>query len=167
MVTLSPTIGEYRWQDPSEEIVRLVVAINDRCRYTMSYCARRPIVRSIVATDRKINRDGRRPMVRPIVASCDRSYEQSWHPVCDRSHEHSWHPVTERALNRGTRWPIVRSIVGCNDRSYDQLCGYRSTTIHNWSCHHARLVLRSFYDLPTIPNFFRSQVCRNLVVSPM
>ena len=44
---------------------------------TISYCARRPIVRPIVATDRTINRDGRRPMVGSIVASCDRSCEHS------------------------------------------------------------------------------------------
>ena len=109
VVALSRTIGEYRWQEPSYEIVRLLVAINDRC--TISYCAKRPIVQSIVATDRRINRDGRRPMVRSIVVSYDRSYEQSWHPACDRSYEHSWSPVTERAINRGTRRPIVRSMV--------------------------------------------------------
>ena len=121
-------------------------------------------------TDRTINRDGRRPLVRSIVASCDRSYEQSWHPACDRSYEHSsrWHPVTERTINRDTRRPIVRSLVGCNhrsivasyanccdtrptvrsvvascDRSYDQSCDYGSAIIHNWWCHHARLVARS------------------------
>ena len=55
-------------------------------------------------TDRTINRDGQRYMVRSIVASCDRSYEQSWHPACDRSYKHSWH--------HGTRLPIVRSIGG-------------------------------------------------------
>ena len=85
--------------------MRQVVAINDRC--TISYCAQRPIVRSIVATDRTINRDGWRPMVRSIVASCDRSYEQSLHPPCDRSYELSWHPVTECTINCGTRRPIV------------------------------------------------------------
>ena len=103
--------------------MRLVVAINDRC--TISYCARQPIVRSIVATDRTINRDGLQPMVRSIVASCDRSYEQSWHPACDRSYEHSWHPVIERTINRGIRRPInrgvqqsiARSIVASCDRS--------------------------------------------------
>ena len=76
-------------------------------------------------TDRTINRDGRRPMVRSIVASCNRSCEQSWHPACDRSYEHSWHPVTERTTSRGTRRPInrgvqrsiARSIVASCDRS--------------------------------------------------
>ena len=58
--------------------------------------------------DRTINCDGRRPMVRSIVASCDRSFEQSWHPM------------TEHTINRGTRRPIVRSIVGCNDRPHGQ-----------------------------------------------
>ena len=52
VVALSRTIGEYRSQEPSQDIVRLVVAINDRCT---------------------INRDGRRPIVRAIVAYCDRS----------------------------------------------------------------------------------------------
>ena len=51
-----------------------------------------------LATDATINR---------IVASSDRSYE------------HSWHPVTERTINRGTRRPMVRSFVGCNDLSHD------------------------------------------------
>ena len=81
------------------EIVRLVVAINDRC--TINRVCRRPMVRSI---DRCILR----PIVRAIMASCDRSYE------------HSWHPVTECTINRGTRRQMVRSIVGCNDRSHDQ-----------------------------------------------
>ena len=109
VVALSRTIGEYRWLETSYEIVRLLVAITDRC--TISYCAKRPIVQSIVATDRRINRDGRRPMVRSIVASYDRSYEKSWHPAYDRSYEHSWSPVTERTINGGTRRPIVRSMV--------------------------------------------------------
>ena len=181
--------------------MRQVVAINDRC--TISYYVRRtivrsivatdrtinrdgrrPIVRSIVATDHTINRDGRRPVVRSIVASGDRSYEQSWHPAYDGSYEQSWHPVTECTINcgtqrpiadqswgkqsiarsivasfdrslrptthctinrdnRGTKRPIIRSIVASCDRSYDQSCDYRSATIHNWSCHHARLVVRS------------------------
>ena len=83
----------------------------------ISYCARRPIVRSIAATDRTINRDGRRPKVRSIVASCDRSYEQSWHLACDRSYEHSWHPVTEHTINRWVQRSIARSIVASCDRS--------------------------------------------------
>ena len=122
-------------------------------------------------------------MVRSIVASCDRSYEQSWHPACDRSCDRSWHPMTERMINRGTRRSIVascdqslrpttdrrsivaivapndqttdrtincsimraigRSIVASCERSYDQSCDYRSAIIHNGSCHHARLVVRS------------------------
>ena len=118
VIALSRTIGEYRWQDPSQEIMRQAVAINDRS--TISYCARRPIVRSIVAsgdrsyaqshpvaehtydqslhpaTGRTCNRDGRQPMVRPTVAYCDRSYEQSQHIV------------TERTINRGMRRPMVR-----------------------------------------------------------
>ena len=74
-------------------------------------------------TDRTINRGDRIVTAgdRPIVASCDRAYDQSWHPACDRSYERSWHPMIECTSNRGTRRPIVRSIVGCNDRSHDQL----------------------------------------------
>ena len=59
---------------------------------------------------RSIDRCILRPIVRAIVASCDRSYE------------HSWHPVTERTINRGTRRPMVRSIVAIYNRSYDQSC---------------------------------------------
>ena len=69
--------------------------------------------------DRTINRS----IVRPIVATYDRSYDQSWQ---------SWHQTTDR-----------RSIVASCKRSYDQSCDYRSAIIHNWSCHHARLVVRS------------------------
>ena len=83
-----------------------MVAINDRC--TINRDGRRPMVRSI---DRCLLR----PIVRAIVASCDRSYE------------HSWHPVTERAINCCTRKPdctinhlVQRSIVASCDRSYDQ-----------------------------------------------
>ena len=50
VVALSRTIGEYRWQEPSYEIVRLVVAIN---------------------------RGTRRPMVRSIVGCNNRSHDQS------------------------------------------------------------------------------------------
>ena len=130
--------------------MRLVVAINDRC--TISYCARRPIVRSIVATDHTIYRDGRRPMVGSIVASCDRSCEHSWRPVAEctitcgtrRSIvDQSLGATINRTINRSIVRPIVRSIVAPNDRSYDQLCDFQSATIHNWWCHHARLVVRS------------------------
>ena len=75
------------------------VATNDRC--TINRDGRRPMVQSI---DRCILR----PIVRAIVASCDRSYE------------HSWHPVSDRTINRGTRRPMVRSIVRGNDRWHDQ-----------------------------------------------
>ncbi len=88
------------------------------------YCdTRRSIVdQSWGATiDRTINRG----IVRPIVATYDRSYDQSY-------------------SNRGTKRPIIRSIVASCDRSYDQSCGdYRSAIIHNWWCHHTRLVVRS------------------------
>ena len=75
-------------------------------------------------TDRTINRGDRRPIVRSIVASCNRSCEQSWHPACDRSYEHSWHPVTER-----------RSIITPDARLYDQSWGATiDRTINRTSC---------------------------------
>ena len=42
----------------------------------------------------------------------DRWYDQSIVASCDRSYEQSWHPVTERTIDRGTRRPMVRSIAG-------------------------------------------------------
>ena len=120
------------------------------------------------------NRVGWRPMVPQIVASCDRSYEHSWHPVTERridrgirrpirSYDQSWAATIDRTINRSIvrlivatydryydqswqSWhqtPIVRSIVVPCERSYDQSCDYRSAIIHNWWCHHARLVVRS------------------------
>ena len=59
------TIGEYRWQEPSQEIVGPVVVINNRG-------GRRPMVRSI---DRCILR----LIVRSIVATYDRSYDNLWY----------------------------------------------------------------------------------------
>ena len=114
-------------------------------------------------------------MVRSTVASCDRAYDQSWHPTTDgtinrgvqrsiarsivatydRSYDQPWHPTTDHTINRGTQRPIVRSIVASCDRSYDQSCDCRSAIIHNWWCHHARLVVRSrktYLRLPTIWN---------------
>ena len=99
VVALSHTIGEYRWQEPSQEIVRLVVAINDRC--TINRDGRRAMVRSI---DRCILRS----IVRAIVISSDRAYDQSWHPN------------TDGTINRGMQRSIARSIVASCDRSYDQ-----------------------------------------------
>ena len=99
MIALSRTIGELRWQEPSQEIVRLVVAINDRC--TINCDGRRPMVRSI---DRCILR----PIVQALVISCDRVYDQSWHPK------------TDGIINRGMQRSIARSIVESCNRSYDQ-----------------------------------------------
>ena len=99
VVALSRTIGECRWQEPSQEIVRLVVAINDQCT---------------------INRDGRRPMVRSIDHCILRTIVRAIVAYSDRSYEHSWYHVAERTKNRGTRRPMLQSIVGCNDRSHDQ-----------------------------------------------
>ena len=75
-----------------------------------------------------------------IVASCDRSYEQSWHPVTDRAgtrgillpsvrssvapedrwYDQSWGATIDRTINRSIVRPIVRSIVATYNRSYDQ-----------------------------------------------
>ena len=60
--------------------IRATSGTNQRPMYDLLLCP---------TTDRTINRDGRRQIVRSIVASCERSYEQSWHPACDRSYEHS------------------------------------------------------------------------------
>ena len=131
-----------------------------------------------------------RPIVRAIMASCDRSYE------------HSCHPVTERTINRGTRKPdctinrgVQRSIVASCDRSYDQSLLYirpieRSIVAPN----DLESQVRSFEQIATtllrliLPlrsptasatsltfflrfahdsNIFQSQVGRNLVVSPV
>ena len=125
--------------------MRLVVAINDRC--TISYCARRPIVRSIVATDRTINRHGRRPMVRSIVAS----YEHSWYPVAEctiscgtrRSIvDQTWGATINRTINRS----IVRQIVATYDRSYDQ--SWHQTTDRTINRSIVRPIVRSIVRLP-------------------
>ena len=99
-------------------IVRLVVAINDRC---------------------KINLDGQRPMVRSIDRCILRLiYEQSWHLVTDRTstrgilwpsvrsivtpeyrwYDQLWGATINRKINRSIVWPIVRSIVATYDRSH-------------------------------------------------
>ena len=123
---------------------------------------------------------------------------------CDRSYEHSWHPVTERTSNRGTRRPMVRSIVGCNDRSpinrtivrlivrlivatYDRS---HDQWWHQTIWNRRLKVLNKTIDLATTDlvlaitttsatsrtfvlrfandsNIFRSQVGRNLVISPV
>ena len=96
------------------------------------------------------------------MASCDRVYDQSWHPTADRTIsrggqrsiarsivalcERSLRPTTDRTINRGnrgTKRPIVLSIVASCERAYDQSCDYRSAIFHNWSYHHARLLVRS------------------------
>ena len=125
--------------------MRPVVAINDRC--TTSHCARRPVLRPIVA----INRDGRRPMVRSIVVSCDRSYEHSWHPVaeCTISRgtrrsiiDQSWGATINRTINRS----IVRPIVATYYRSYDQ--SWHQTTDRTINRSIVRPIVRSNVRLP-------------------
>ena len=151
VVALSRTIGEYRWQDPSQEIVRLVVVINDWC--TINRDGRRPMVRSI---DRCIML---RPIVRAIVAPEYRWYNQSWDATIDRT------------INRIMVRPIVRSIVATYDRSYDHswyqtIWNSRLQVLNmtidrpccDWfaPCDHPPLrpVVRPFYDLSTIQNYF-------------
>ena len=140
---------------------------------TIKYCARRPILRSIVATDRS-----------SIVTTGDRWYDQSLHPAIDRTSnrgmlhvtDHTstrvilWPsvrsivtPDTDRTINRAVLRSIARSIVASCDRSLVSMtdrtinrgtkrpivrsivasCDYRSAIIRNWWCHHARLVVRS------------------------
>ena len=129
--------------------MRLVVAIKDRC--TISYCARRPIVQSIVVTDRTSNRAGRRPMVGSIVASCDRSYEHLWHLVAEctiscgtrRSIvDQSLGATIKRTINRS----IVRPIVATYDRSYDQ--SWHQTTDRTINRSIVRPIVRSIVRLP-------------------
>ena len=69
--------------------MRLVVAINDRCT---------------------INRDGRRPMVRSIDRCIMGSIGRALVASCDRAYDQSWHPKTDGTINHG-----------CNDLSHDQL----------------------------------------------
>ena len=147
MVALSRTIRENRWQEPSKEIVRLVVAVNDWC--TTNRDGRRPKVRSI---DRCILRPIVRAIVilRELVASCDLAYDQSWHPK------------TDGTINRCDLWPIIRSIVAPNDLE-PPVCSFEldHRTCYDWFCpadhpRPLRSVVRSFYDLPTVPT------CRSL-----
>ena len=137
-------MGQYRQPSPT----RGCAITNDR---------RILMVRSIVVNRATSGSDQRpmydqllRPIVRAIVASCDRAYDQSWHPT------------TDGTINCGVQLSIARSIVATYDRSYDQ--SWHQTTDHPRPM---RPVIRSFYDLSTIPTFFRSQVGRNLVVSPV
>ena len=111
VVALSRTIGEYGWQEPSQEIVRLASGSDQRPMYEQSW---RPATNGTInrslhpATDRTSNRGTLWPIVRALVISCDRAYDQSWHPK------------TDGAINRGMQRSIARSIVASCDRSYDQ-----------------------------------------------
>ena len=97
-----------------------------------------------------------------VVASCDRSYEQSSHPATDRTstrgilgpsirsivapedrwYNQSWGATIDRTINRSIVRPIVRSIVATYDRSYDQS---RHQTIWNSKLE----VLNMIIDLAT------------------
>ena len=77
-------------------------------------------------TDRTSIRGILWPSVRSIVAPDGRQ---------------SWGATIDRTINRGNRG--AETIVASCDRSYGQSLYYRSAIIHNWWCHHARLVVRS------------------------
>ena len=88
---------------------------------TINHAARRPIVRSIVGrNDRTINRGNRgnrgtkRPTLRSIVASCDRSYDQS----CDYRSAiiHNWWRHHARLVVR-SRKTYLRPLTIWNRRS--------------------------------------------------
>ena len=79
------------------------------------------MTRAIVG-NRVTSVSNQRPMYdQSIVAYCDRSYEQSWHPVIDRTstrgtrrpmvYDQSWGVTIDRTINRSIVRPIVRSIV--------------------------------------------------------
>ena len=102
-------------------------------------------------TDRTINRGGRRPMVGSIVASCDRSYEHSWHPVAECTIscgtrrlivDQSLGATIKRPINRS----IMRPIVATYDRSYDQ--SWHQTTDRTINRSIVRPIVRSIVRLP-------------------
>ena len=74
----------------SQEIVRLVVATNDRCTINRSLHH---------ATDGTSNRGLLWPIVRALVISCDGAYDQSWRPK------------TDGTISRGMQRSIARSMV--------------------------------------------------------
>ena len=104
------------------------------------------------------------------MASCDRAYDQSYGAMIDRT------------IIRSIARPIVRSIVTTYDRSYDQSWHQtiynRRLEVLNMTTTLLRLILhwRSpttsatsrmfFLRFAHDSNMFRSQVGRNLVVSP-
>ena len=114
LVVRSPTIGEDRWQDHPQVIVRLIVAITDRS-YGQSL---RP------TNDRTINRDVVCQIVRSIVASGD------------RSHDEYWHPATDHTIDHGVLRPIVRPIVASGDGSHHQ--SWHCTRSYDWSFHRSQ-----------------------------
>ena len=104
-------------------------------------------------TDSTINRGGRRPMVGSIVASCDRSYEHSWHPVAECRPtiscgtrrlivDQSLGATIKRTINHS----IVRPIVATYDRSYDQ--SWHQTTDRTINRSIVRPIVRSIVRLP-------------------
>ena len=99
-----------------------------------------------------------------------RSHNQSLRSIVapdDRSYDQSWYPTTDRTINRSIVRPIVRSIVASCDRSYDQSCDCRSANIHNWGCHHARLVERSHkIYLPPLTIWNRRLEVLNTTIDP-
>ena len=118
---------------------------------TINHCILRPIVRATVAFCMW-------PIARALVASCDRVYDQLWHPTADRrsivgcndrlhnrrivrpnvstydrSYDQSWQPwhqTTDRTINRSIVRPIIRSIVRLPVRDH--------ATRHDWWFEHVR-----------------------------
>ena len=133
------------------------------------------MARAIVGNRATSGSDKRPTDVRAIVTAGGRWYDQSIVASCDRSYEQSWHPVTDRTSIRGILWLSVRSIVAPGHRWYDQSWGQRliarsqfrsfehdDRPYYGWFCpgdhpRPMRPVVCSFYDLPTIPTFFRSR----------
>ena len=127
---------------------------------------------------RSIDRCILKPVVRALVASCDRAYDQSWHPK------------TDGTINRGVHRSIARSIVATYVRSYGQswhqtiwnrrldvlnktidlvTTDFALEITHDLDDQSYDLCDQSYVLSTICPRFqhFRSQVGRNLVVSPV
>ena len=109
-------------------------------------------IRSTVATDRTIIRDGRRPMVRSIVASCMRPIVRALVASRDRAYDQSWHRTADRTINRGAtidrtiNRSIMHPIVATYYRSYSQ--SWHRTTDRTINRIIVRPIVRSIVRLP-------------------
>ena len=142
-----------RSQDATIDRMRSVVGCHDWSYATIGRRMQRLIVRSVVgrnnwSNDRSI---ADRSHIGPIATyhMIHKSYDTEW-LRCDwakvRPIGNVCYDLQQRlyTVNHCTKRPIVRSIVtSCDDRLHDQSCDYRSPIIHNWCCHHARLLVRS------------------------